>query len=192
MIDTMDPKVILSLLPFFQSDLGKLDYILITLFVNNKQKKICNEKKRWAEQWMRSVWCIWKTVILFMHCWIKLGDSLKRVITCGLCVNGFQKQLEILMKASCATRIDWIISRIENKMLVKKKLYQLWKSLNWNLGYGSLSFSWFFSLPCHFGPLSEEWSCGFRWMFSLAQNSFIQVDRDLGRSVVQPPAQSRI
>lgn len=88
-----------------------------------------------------------KTVILLMHCWIKLWDSLKPAVTCALCVNGFQKQLEILMKGSSAARVDWTISRIENKMIIKKKpLYQLWKSINWSLGCGSVSFFWLFFL----------------------------------------------
>lgn len=77
-------------------------------------------KKEWAQQWMRSVWCTWKT--LYFSCIAELScDSLEQVVTCALCVNGFQKQFEILMEKSSATRIDLIIPRSENKMLIENK-----------------------------------------------------------------------
>lgn len=88
-------------------------------FVNNKEKRVSNEKKdELNNEW---VFDVYERLTLFMHCWIKLWESLKRVVTCALCINGFQKQLEILMEESSATRIDWIISRIENKILINKK-----------------------------------------------------------------------
>lgn len=94
---------------------------------------------------MRSVWCTWQTLALFLHCWIELWGSLEQVVTCASCVNRFQKQSEILLKKSSATKIDLIIPRIENTMLTRGETpHQLWKSINWNLGYESLELSWFF------------------------------------------------
>lgn len=111
----------LSLLPHFQKNHWNLDYIqLLCLKIITKKKVSNEEKKEWAQQWMRSVWCTWKTLVLFLHCWIELWLLGAGWDMC-LVLNGFQKQLEILMEESSATRIDFIIPRSENKMWIGNK-----------------------------------------------------------------------